>query len=275
MCGQGYAGYQLSSFLLLILSICSAPAIGAEQRPILSLVIDDLGYSFQNGRKAIELEGDHTYAIIPGTGYAKKLARLAQQHEKEVILHLPLQATNPSAATEPNALNEAMDESQLTNNLVSMLAEISVIKGVNNHMGSHLTQIDYFMRPIMDVIKAYNPNFYFLDSRTSPNSIAHTEALNSGLSSIKRDVFLDNDHENLESIHLQYQVWLQKARDRGHAVAIGHPHPNTIQYLRENLTRENAEFRFLSVSKLIQKKRSGNKPSGIISADLTLGQSLN
>jgi len=270
---QGYASYWLSPFLILILSICSAPAIGAEQRPMLSLVIDDLGYSYQNGRKAIELEGDNTYAIIPGTSYAKKLARLAQQHDKEVILHLPLQASSPSAPAEPNALNEAMDEDQLTVNLVGMLAEMPVIKGVNNHMGSYLTQIDYFMRPIMDVIKAYNPGFYFLDSRTSPNSIAYTEALSSGLPSIRRDVFLDNDFENPESIHLQYQIWLQKARDRGYAVAIGHPHPNTLEFLRENLTRDNKQFEFLSVSKLIQKKGRDNKPSNLISADLTLVQS--
>jgi len=67
-----------------------------------------------------------------------------------------------SVASESNALHETMDEDQLTTNLVEMLAEIPVIKGVNNHMGSRLTQIDYFMRPIMDGIKAYNPDLYFL-----------------------------------------------------------------------------------------------------------------
>ena len=272
MRGQGIAKYWLLPLIQLILSLGSAPIMAAEQRPILSLVIDDLGYSYQYGRKAIELEGDHTYAIIPGTGYARKLAQLAQQHKKEVILHLPLQASNPGAASEANALNETMDENQLTNNLVSMLAEIPVIKGVNNHMGSHLTQIDYFMRPIMDVIKAYNPDFYFLDSRTSPKSIAHTEALNSGLSSIRRDIFLDNNHENPESIHLQFQVWLQKARDKGHAVAIGHPHPNTIQYLRENLAPVNRQFRFLSVSKLIDQKHHENGSGDSIEAELSYAQ---
>ena len=237
----------------------SASSADADQRPVLSLVIDDLGYSFQHGRAAIELKGDHTYAIIPGTSYGKKLARLADIHKKEVILHLPLQAINSSASSEPNALNETMDEDQLSNNLTSMLSEISMIKGVNNHMGSHLTQIDYFMRPIMDGIKAYNSNLYFLDSRTSPNSIAYTEALNSGLPSMRRDVFLDNDHSNPESIHLQYQIWLQKARDQGHAIAIGHPHPTTIDYLTKHISQASHKFRFLSVSKLIDKKLSENQ----------------
>ena len=91
--------------LLLVTALFGASS-HADQRPLLSLVIDDLGYSFQLGKEAIELEGDHTYAIIPGTSYGKKLARLANIHEKEVILHLPLQASNPGAPSEPNVLDE-------------------------------------------------------------------------------------------------------------------------------------------------------------------------
>lgn len=258
--------YSLFAGLLLVTALYSSSS-NADQRPLLSLVIDDLGYSFQLGKEAIELTGDHTYAIIPGTGYGKKLARLAEVHKKEVILHLPLQASNPGLPSEPNVLDETMTEGQLSNNLVSMLTEFSIIKGVNNHMGSHLTQFDYFMRPIMDSIKAYNPNFYFLDSRTSAKSIAYTEAVNSGLSSISRDVFLDNEHDNPESIHLQFQIWLQKARKQGHAVAIGHPHSTTIAYLQENLPETMAKFQFVSVSKLIKQKFESNFAAENLHAD--------
>ena len=119
-------------------------------------------------------------------------------------------------------------------------------------MGSHLTKIEYFMRPIMDSIKLHNPNLYFLDSRTTPHSIAYLQAVNSGLESISRDVFLDNEHTNIESIQLQYRIWLKKARLRGSAVAIGHPHQNTVDFLRENLPMAAQEFRLMRVSKLIQ-----------------------
>jgi len=237
--------------LLIITLLCLAPFAVADQRPVLSLVIDDLGYSFQQGQAAINLQGDHTYAIIPGAIYSQKLAQFAQQKDKEVILHLPLQASNSLAPKEPNALNEEMDEDQLTANLHSMLSSFPNIKGINNHMGSHLTAIDYFMRPIMDSIKSYNPGLYFLDSRTTALSVAHDEALNSGLDSISRDVFLDNDYANIESIRLQFQIWLQKARDRGSAIAIGHPHDSTINFLREILPQTMEQFNFISVSKLI------------------------
>lgn len=256
--------------LISILGLCSTSICIADQSPVLSLVIDDLGYSLQHGQAAIELQGDHTYAIIPGTYYSRKLARHADSLQKEVILHLPLQASNPYAASEANVLHEAMDEDQIASNLSEMLSEIPSIKGVNNHMGSLLTEIDYFMRPIMDGIKAYNPDLYFLDSRTSPRSIAQVEARLSGLSSISRDVFLDNDHTNVESIHFQYQLWLQKARDKGHAIAIGHPHPATIHYLQTHLSETRKDFRFYSVSKLIQKKIAENDPEPPVAKNQSL-----
>lgn len=236
----------------LVVLLFFATTANGDRHPVLSLVIDDIGYSHDRGRAAINLEGDHTYAIIPGASNSQKLAAFASRLGKEIILHLPLQASTSTAPSEPNALNESMDENQLTRNLFSMLSEFPGIRGINNHMGSHLTEIDYFMRPIMDSIKIYNPKLYFLDSRTTPRSIAYSEALSSGLQSISRDVFLDDKHTNIESIRLQYQIWLEKARERGSAVAIGHPHVTTIEFLRENLPQAAQDFRFMRVSRLIE-----------------------
>ena len=246
----------------LILCIAFATVAEADQRPVLSLVIDDLGYSLANGMAAIDLNGEHTYAILPGAAYSRKLAQHAHQQHKEVILHLPMQSISSTAAHEPNALNEAMDEDQLTTNVHALLAEIPFIRGVNNHMGSHLTEFDFFMRPVMDSIRGYNPGLYFLDSRTSPRSVAHAQALDAGLSSISRDVFLDNE-PNPESIRLQFNIWLTKARARGSAIAIGHPYSNTIDVLRAQLPAIDGEFEFLPISKLIEERKqrelSGNR----------------
>jgi polysaccharide deacetylase 2 family uncharacterized protein YibQ len=238
----------------LILCLAFATVAEADQRPVLSLVIDDLGYSLKNGTAAINLNGEHTYAILPGAAYSLKLAQLAHGQNKEVILHLPMQSISSSAAPEPDALNEAMDEDQLTNNVHSLLAQIPFIRGVNNHMGSHLTEFDFFMRPVMDSIRGYNPGLYFLDSRTSPRSVAYAQARVAGLSSISRDVFLDNE-PNPESIRLQLNIWLTKARKRGSAIAIGHPYPNTIDVLRAYLPETDGEFSFMPISKLIKERK--------------------
>ena len=238
----------------LILCMAFASVAAADQRPVLSLVIDDLGYSLENGMAAINLDGDHTYAILPDTIYSRKLAQHAHGQNKEVILHLPMQSISSSAAPEPNALNEAMDEDQLTTNVHSLLAQIPFIRGVNNHMGSHLTEFDFFMRPVMDSIRGYNPGLYFLDSRTSPRSVARIQAMDAGLNSISRDIFLDNE-PNPESIRLQLNIWLAKARTRGSAIAIGHPYPNTIDVLRAHLPATDGEFNFLPISKLIEERK--------------------
>ena len=238
----------------LILLLAFAGASTADQRPVLSLVIDDLGYSLANGKAAIALAGDHTYAVLPGASYSEKLARHANQLNKEVILHLPMQSISSAAAHEPNALNEAMDEDELTHNVHSLLAKVPFIRGVNNHMGSHLTEFDFFMRPVMDSIRSYNPSFYFLDSRTSARSVAYVQAREAGLSSISRDVFLDND-QSINAIQLQYNIWLERARERGSAIAIGHPYSNTIEVLQKNLVAAGEEFEFMRISELIQERQ--------------------
>ena len=242
--------------LTLLLSALACNT-SADQRPVLSLVIDDLGYSLEHGMAAIDLAGDHTYAILPGASYSQKLAHHAHDLNKEVILHLPMQSISSRAPREPNALNESMDENQLTANVESLLAKIPFIRGVNNHMGSHLTEFDFFMRPVMDSIRGYNPKLYFLDSRTSPRSVAHAQALDAGLRSISRDIFLDHEL-NATSIRLQYDIWLTKARERGSAIAIGHPYPATLDILRENLAETNVKFNFMRVSRLIEERRDRN-----------------
>ena len=221
---------------------------------MLSLVIDDLGYSLENGIAAIDLDGSHTYAILPGASYSQKLANHAHKLNKEVILHLPMQSIGSASTREPHALDESMDEDQLTNKVHSLLAKIPFIRGVNNHMGSHLTEFDFFMRPVMDSIRGYNPQLYFLDSRTTPRSVAHAQALDAGLNSITRDIFLD-DELNLESIRLQYRFWLEKSRQRGSAIAIGHPYKETIQVLRENLPDASRNFEFMRISELISERK--------------------
>jgi polysaccharide deacetylase 2 family uncharacterized protein YibQ len=226
----------------------------ADQRPLLSLVIDDLGYSLDNGVAAIELDGDHTYAILPGSTYAQRLAQHAHQRGKEIILHMPMQSIHSRAAQEPNALNEGMDEDQLTNRVHSLLESVPYIRGVNNHMGSHLTEFDFFMRPVMDSIRSYDSRLYFLDSRTSPISVAHAQALDAGLASIRRDVFLDNE-THVESIYLQF-------REHGSAIAIGHPHSQTLEVLRANLSATKAGFEYLPVSRLIELRRVQAADSG-------------
>jgi polysaccharide deacetylase 2 family uncharacterized protein YibQ len=239
--------------LRLILCYCFATASAlADQKPLLALVIDDLGYSYERGKASMQIPGDHTFAIIPGTVHGAALARFAESLDKEIILHLPLQASNSRAAAEKNALDETMDEDQINQQLHTMLSEYRGIAGVNNHMGSYLTSIDYFMRAVMDGINRFNSELYFLDSRTTALSVAYYEAVDSGLESIQRDIFLDNEHNNVESMQFQFNKWQKKAYEKGSAIAIGHTHPSTTKFLTERLPDIMESFTIVSVSTMLE-----------------------
>ena len=61
----------------------------ANVTPRISIIIDDLGYRLDDGRRAIELPGPVAYAILPETPGTQRLAEFAKERGKEVLLHLP------------------------------------------------------------------------------------------------------------------------------------------------------------------------------------------
>ena len=243
----------LFSFLLTALSPAQA------ERPVLSLVIDDLGYSFEQAKKVLELPGEHTYAIIPQTTYSRKIAQYAGQLGREVILHMPMQSAT-DLVIESSALHDGMDENEITNRVTDLLSDMPNIRGINNHMGSRLTEMGYIMRPVMETIKQSKQPLYFLDSRTTPLSKAYQAALRAGLPSTKRDVFLDHEPDNPASMEFQWQRWLSKAKDKGHAIAIAHPYQNTIDFLDDKLRSASADYRFTTVSELLAEQPINEAP---------------
>lgn len=224
------------------------------EKPVLSLVIDDLGYSFELAKQVLKLPGEHTFAIIPETTYSRKIAKYAHENGHEVILHMPMQSS-VDLIIETSALNDAMSEQEITEGVTRMIKQVPHIKGINNHMGSKLTEMGYIMRPVMETIKKQNKNFYFLDSRTTALSKAYQHALKAGVPTLKRDVFIDFDHTNPESIAYQFDLWLKKASKVGHAIAIAHPYQSTIDILQQKLLDASNDYQYLTASQLIQYKQ--------------------
>ncbi len=237
----------------LIVLLCSLFSISAHaEKPILALVIDDLGYSFELARQVLSLPGQHTFAIIPDITYSKKVAEFAHQRGHEVILHMPMQSLGSNRHMESTTLDDSMDETELTRHVDTMLQEVPYIQGVNNHMGSKLTELGYVMRPVMESIHHYNRKFYFLDSRTTAQSQAYQQAIRAGIPALKRDVFLDYDHKHPQTIDEQFNRWLKKADNNGYAIAIAHPYSSTIELLQKKLPTIMDRYRFMTISQLIQ-----------------------
>lgn len=221
--------------------------------PAVSIVIDDIGYDWPEGRAAVDLPGAVTCAFLPHTPFAARLARLAHAQSKQVILHLPMEAID-NQALGPGGLTVTMGKPQFLRTVRSDLASIPFVSGVNNHMGSLLTQQPRQMRWLMQDL-LYHGGLFFLDSRTTAQTVAQETAMNDGLANIRRDVFLDNIQQPA-AVRRQFEELVRLARRHGTALAIGHPHPVTLAVLRQLLPTLQAQgIRLVPVSELIRLKQ--------------------
>lgn len=212
----------------------SQGGLASEQPgPVIAIIIDDMGNSHEWGQKAILLPAPLTLAFLPGRPFTRAQAELAHQVGKEVMLHAPMENTRqlPLGAM---ALTSRMNNDALSLTLRRAIQSVPHVSGVNNHMGSLLTSNRPAMSTIMGELRQHP--LYFVDSRTSASSVAYEVAKGNGIPSLARDVFLDHVI-SYRSIHHQFQRLLQVARKNGSAIAIGHPHPETLRYLERALPR--------------------------------------
>lgn len=160
-----------------------------------------------------------------------------------------MQAITPHALG-PGGLTAQMSYEKFATALNRNLGAVPFICGVNNHMGSLLTQRAADMSWLMKAIK--QRGLFFVDSRTSNDSIASEVALENDVPTVERDVFLD-DTINYTEIDSQFHRLLQIARRYGQAVAIGHPYPLTLEYLERVLpTLAAAGYQLVPISELVE-----------------------
>ncbi len=193
------------------------------------------------------MEGDITYALLPHAPHTKQLAAIAHAKGKELILHLPMSSILSRSAG-PGTLTAELSHVEFKTLLEQNLQATPHIIGVNNHMGSLLTQQPQQMHWLMRTLKKHG--LYFLDSRTTADSLAYHAAKAYAIDTVERDIFLDNN-DDLPNIDKAFTQLIQLAKRKGRAVAIGHPRPNTLNYLAKNLPRlKQAGIRLRKVSAL-------------------------
>lgn len=201
-------------------------------RPAIAIIIDDLGNHWRHSKKTLDLKGDITLAILPFSPFGNRLAQLAEARGREVILHAPMEPLAHPAWRD--GLRRNMTEQELRRSLTGMLDSLPTVRGVNNHMGSALTQERVPMNWVM--YELAQRGLYFIDSRTSPRSQALLSARQHDIPSARRDVFLDNVRTPA-AIRTQFNTLIRLAHKRGQAIAIGHPYPETLAVLEQELSR--------------------------------------
>ncbi len=218
-------------------------------KPGIAIIIDDLGNLKDRDERALRLPGAITYAFLPHTPHAYELALQAHSRNKEIMLHLPMESMEHDKLG-PGGLTLDMTQSEFAQQLQSALASVPHVIGINNHMGSLLTQHPGHMLWLMQELNKHN-NLYFVDSYTTKTSIAQQIAMENQVPNIRRDVFLDNDR-NPASIKKHFQRLIKKAKKNGTALAIGHPYPETMAILEAELPKlAEKGIILLPVSKLL------------------------
>jgi uncharacterized protein len=223
---------------------------GARLPGHVALVIDDLGERPEDLQTLFALGVPVTYAVLPYEKQTREVVAELRRRHVEMLLHLPMQPRNGEDPG-PGALTVDMDDEQLRDATELALRAVPGAAGVNNHMGSRLSEDERALTPVLQTLARHG--LFFLDSRTSAESIGYRTARALGLPAAERHVFLDRD-PSPEAVRTQFQRLLELSRTRGSAVAIGHPLPDTLQVLTEEVPKAKEQgFVFVPVSDLLDR----------------------
>ena len=228
-----------------------------QDMPRIAIIIDDIGYR-KTDHAVLTLPADFTFSILPHTPFGKSLAEQAYQAKHEIMLHIPMEpmASENDHLLGAGALTVDMNEQSLRASLASSYQEIPFAIGINNHMGSRLTQMYKPMAWTMRFLK--DNNLFFLDSLTSNKSKVARVARAFDVPELSRNVFLDNQLDE-KYIEKQFNrlIWLARHSTSKSAIAIAHPHPETIEALKvliPRLAKENIQLVPISALLTTQKQ---------------------
>lgn len=222
-----------------------------EKGPLVAIIVDDLGADLALMQAFLDLQLNITAAILPNVPHARAVAELAHADGREVLLHIPMEPQDyPAIDPGENALLVALSQAEVQQRLRSYLQTIPWVVGANNHMGSRFTENREGMREVLQILK--EQGLFFVDSRTTSDSVAIIEAKKIGIAHAGRDVFLDNDI-NEEDIRRQIRKLVKIAIAEGSAIGICHPHLETVAALKKEVPSfAAAGVTLVAVSRLVQ-----------------------
>ncbi len=216
--------------------------------PKLAILIDDMGQSTQFAGSLIHLGYPVSFAILPHLTNSERVAQLAIKNHVDILLHQPMEPLGyPKISPGKGALFANMAPEKVVTILNANLDSLPGITGINNHMGSRFTQSRAGMATVAEVLK--QRHLFFLDSLTSPKSVAAGVAKQHGLPVFRRNIFLDNAISE-PAIYRQLKSAERLALRQGQAIAIGHPHSATLAALRRFAQNRDTRVTLVSIHQL-------------------------
>ena len=225
------------------------PSRPAVSGPRLAIILDDVAGDPGAVDAIFSLHYPLTLSVLPNHPRSTEIAQDAHRRGYQVMLHLPMESL-ANETPEVHELRPGMSSAEISNVLNSMLRSVPYAAGVNNHQGSLATSNPQLMAELMPLLRSHR--LFFIDSRTTAATVAYDSAQAAGVPCAFRNVPFLDDVQEVGAIRRQLDLAVKDARERGYAVAIGHPHPTTLRALAEFLPQAEAQgIHLVHVSDLV------------------------
>ncbi len=223
----------------VVMPVAAQPTIHVRggKGPLLAIIVDDLGYDRAPADALLALSFPLTVSVLPHLPYSAEIAEEAHRRGDQVMLHLPMASAGDAAKPEAVELIPGMNPQEVAQALAAMLETVPHAAGVNNHQGSLATADARLMDELMPELR--RRGLFFIDSRTTTETVAYDAAERAGVRAAFRRVFLD-DTPTREAVLQQLELAARDAQKHGWSIAIGHPHPGTLAALEDGLPRLEA-----------------------------------
>lgn len=215
----------------------SSPPTGQSGEARLAIILDDLGSDRVAADAIFALPYPLTVSVLPNHAHSTDIAEEAHRRGFEVMLHLPMQSVG-NETPEAEELHPGMPPDSIPLLIEQMMESVPFAAGVNNHQGSQATADPALMDALMPVLLKWN--LFYVDSRTTAATVAYDTAQRVGVRSAYRNVPFLDDVAEVAAVRKQLELALRGAKEKGGAVAIGHPHPATLEALGEVLPQAKA-----------------------------------
>ena len=221
-----------------------------ELKGTIGLVIDDFGYRDDEVSDGfLNLNSRLTYAIIPGQKYSTAFGQKAVSAGYEVMVHMPMENIGERFGEEDFVLLTSMTDKEIQGRMSAALNQIPTAIGVNNHQGSKASADQRIMKNVARILK--ERNLFFIDSRTTTETVAESTMEEYGVPTARRKIFLDNEDEE-EKITEQLMELVQEAKESGTAIGIGHIRLKTLNVLKKHIPElQKKGYKFEFVSKML------------------------
>jgi polysaccharide deacetylase 2 family uncharacterized protein YibQ len=221
-----------------------AAATGSQQsaapagHPCLAIILDDLGNDRASAESVFALPYPLTISVLPNRSHSVDIAQEAHRRGYQVMLHLPMESVG-NGKEESQQLRPGMSAKEVSALVNQFLYAVPNAAGVNNHQGSQSTADVALMNELMPVLR--DRKLFYIDSRTTTATVAYDAARQRGVPAAFRNVPFLDDVAEVSAVRKQLERAFRGARDKGEAVAIGHPHPATLKALQQVLPEAKAQ----------------------------------